>query len=516
MYRAMTSIAGAPVRSTGNATAGAAGTAVNGTRLLLDRRLIECTEGVRLTIAQGRQHPANPLTIDGERVWTRGNLHFICNYHSDDGTYWGWYCQRVVDGIAGSLDDWYAHLVPVRSEDGLRWRSASEPVFPGKERTILFDPGEADPGRRFKSVYQRLLQRDAQGNLVTVQRAEMRRREAAGERGTRQMVSSWSADGHTWAEPNVVVTSTEHPDHRWWRVGDPGWDGSDSFPSLIWCPERQVYVALFRTNIYNGLGQRRERGVGRSESADFGHWSPPELALHANVPRHTALGYPTHDFYQLQVWRCAGVYLGVLSVFYWGEDRNHLELAWSPDTVSWERVCAGTDLVPHGKLGEYDGGCRYAAMRPIAVGDAVRLYYGGSTGRHNADRVGESAACLALFKRDRFAGYTAATAGGGVILTRPFALAAAQLTLNVDAAGGDVRAELCDLEGMPLPGFGRAEAVPIAADALDAALAWRGGESAGTDDAYDLARLNGQQVRLRLYLRRATVYALHLGPESSE
>src|SRR5437764_511892 len=83
-----------------------------------------------------------------------------------------------------------------------------------------------------------LLQRDASGKLVTVLPKEMLAREAACERGTRQELASWSADGHTWRDPIAVVTSTEHPEHRWWRPGEPGWDGSDSFPCLLWSPER--------------------------------------------------------------------------------------------------------------------------------------------------------------------------------------------------------------------------------------------------------------------------------------
>ncbi len=475
--------------------------------------MIERAQGVQLTLAQAQRHPANPLTIDGEHVWCQGNLHFIVNREPRDGTYWGWYCQRVPDPGGSGPDEWHAQLVPVRSDDGLRWRTAGQPVSPGKERTIIHEPDEPDPARRFKSVFQRLMQRNAQGELIAVSRTEMRQREAAGQRGTRQMVSSWSADGQTWAEPHVVVSSTEHPEHRWWRVGDPGWDGSDNFPCLIWSPElgeSGKYVAFFRTNIYNGPGERRERGVGRAESADFARWSPHELALHANVPRHRALGYSIHDYYQLQIWRHgSGIYLGIVSVFYWGEDRNHLELVWSPDTVHWEHLCPGTDIVPHGALGEYDGGCRYAAMRPIThspdgspVGDEVRVYYGGSTGRHNTDRVGDSAVCLAIFRRDRFAGYRAAGPEPGVILTRPFELRTGALSLNVDAAGGEVRAELCDESGAPLSGFAKDDAAPITTDSLAAAVTWRGDRQ--------LAQLGGRMVRLRLYVNRAAVYALDL------
>ena len=475
-------------------------------RLLLDRRLIEHTTGVRLHIAQGRRHAANPLTLDGAQIWTPGNLHFICNRDPQEGTYWGWYCERVGDPAAreANPDDWHAQLTPVRSPDGLTWQRAGTPLSPGKERTILHDPHESNADRRFKSVYQRLMQRDVQGNLVAVSHTEMRRRERAGERGTRQMVSAWSPDGTDWSEPHVVVTSTQHPEHRWWRVGEPGWDGSDNFPSLVWAPERQVYVAYFRTNLYNGPGQRRERGIGRAESVDFERWSEHQLALHAGVPHHSALGYPTHDIYQMQVWRHGGVYLGFVSVFDWAEDRIHLELAWSPDTIHWERICPGTDLVPMSAFGEYDGGCCYAASMPTVDGDEVRLYYGGASGKHNATPNRQSTLCLALFQRDRFAGYATNGSEPGVILTRPFELASGRLAINVDASGGEMRAELCDAGGAPLPGHTRADAVPVNRDLLNAPLTWAGGSE-------PLQATWDRLVRLRLYVNHATAYALYAG-----
>ena len=475
--------------------------ATPGSRLLLDRRLIQQTEGVQLTLRPGVRHPANPLPLDEHRVWTVGNLHASIYWDKSTSRYRGWHGRRV----EGTRED--SRYQPFESPDGLEWHDVGPDAGEGGPRTLWFDARDADASRRFKSVQMAFHRPDPDGTLTPISIAEGRRRNVAGQPVLRRMVSATSPDGMAWSAPHQIVTARLDRTHRNWIPGEPDWEGGDCFPSVLWAPELGEggkYVAFFRTNIYNGEGQRRERAVGRADSVDFEQWGPHTLALQSKVLWHSALGYERHDFYQMQVWRAAGVYLGALSVFYWEQDRNHLELAWSPDTVNWERICPGIDLVPHGALGEYDGGCRYAAMRPIEVDDEVRLYYGGSVGRHNADHTGDSALCLATFQRDRFAGYTAGP-DEGTILTRPFEMPAGALTLNVDAAGGAIHGELCDETGTALPGFGRNRSLAITSDSLAAPLTWTA-ERGDTDP--DVASLRGRTVRLRLFLTNATAYAV--------
>ncbi len=447
------------------------------------------------------RHPANPLPVDGRRVWTFGNLTASLYWDEDARRYRGWYRRHV----PGTRED--SRFQPVESADGLAWHDVGPDAGEGGPRTIWFDADDPDPRRRFKHVQMAFYRPEPEGAFTPITISEGRKRNVARLPVLRRMVAATSPDGMHWSEPSVIATARLNRGHPNWIPGEPDWEGGDSIPCVLLAPElgaRGKYVVFFRTNIYNGPGQRRERGVSRSESEDFKQWSPHELVLQPQVPWHTALGYPSHDYYQLPVWRQAGIYLGIVSVFYWGEDRNHLELAWSPDTIHWERVCPGTDLVPHGELGEYDGGCRYAAMRPITVGDEVRVYYGGSNGRHNADHSGDSALCLATFWRDRFAGYAASGAVTGTILTRPFQVQEDRLSLNVDAFGGEVRAELCDEGGTPLPGYGRDDAAPITTDSLDAGLEW---DSVGRGAVDGLSALRGRTMRLRFYANQATVFA---------
>ena len=466
-------------------------------RLLLDRRLVARADGVTLELAQGTPHPANPLPLDGKTLWTRLNLA-LCFDRAPDGGLSGW----AFENILGRDDD--AIFVPVHSDDGLQWHRMDQAIIPGRARTIMRDDRDSDTSRRFKLVGQELWAPEEAGSERQIDVVEAHTRMRAGEPIIRRMVSMTSPDGASWSAPRLIAEEDPDHPHPWWTPGEPGWSGGDCFPCVLWSPECDAYVAFFRTNIYNGEGERRERAVGRAESRDFQTWSEHRLALHADMPGQRAQGYPAHDFYQFQVWPCSGVYLAVVSVFYWEQDLVRSELAWSPDTVHWERVAPGTDLIPQSEFGANDGGCRFAAMRPIEIGDEVWMYYGSDGGRH-ADTDRWSSLCLATFRRDRFAGLAARDGASGVIETHPVALDQDGLTLNADATNGEVRAELLLSDGSIVPGFEQAQCTPLRADALDHPVRWSRGATAPVD-------IKGE-VRVRLYVRDATVYAVEIGSQ---
>lgn len=461
--------------------------------LLLDRRRIESAENVELALAPCERHPANPLAVDGRRAWTKKNLMVSLFLDQEAGRYRGWRYENVPR--PGADDCGLAF--PIESEDGLEWRTVGAPIPMG---AVMYDASDPDPTRRYKMIRQGWCEQSEDGSLVRV----LSKGEWSAERGRENpglkqgIFSACSPDGATWPEYRAVVIEDLPDGQRWWRPGMPGWAGGDSFPCVLWAPELRKYVAFFRTNIDRGQKSRRERGVGRSESEDFRNWDGHELSLHARTTWRKAMGHGAQDYYQLQAWRCRGIYLGIVSVFYWEQDRVRLELAWSPDTRHWERICPGVDLIPHGELGEHDGGCRYAAMRPIAVGDETRVYYGADPGRHNADPDREGGLCLATFRRDRFAGMVTKGSGAGTVTTVPVEITGDRLFINADASGGAVRVEVLSADGRTIPGFAAEQAIPVDSDSLDAEATCRGS---------DLRTLNGRTARLRFQLTNARLYA---------
>jgi hypothetical protein len=90
---------------------------------------------------------------------------------------------------------------------------------------------------------------------------------------------------------------------------------------------------------------------------------------------------------------------------------------------------------------------------------------------------------------------------GGELVTRPLVFRGKELTLNfATSAAGQLRVELQDAAGQPLPGFTLADGDELFGDTLDRAASWRG--------KTDVSPLAGKPILLRLTLREADLFSL--------
>ena len=82
---------------------------------------------------------------------------------------------------------------------------------------------------------------------------------------------------------------------------------------------------------------------------------------------------------------------------------------------------------------------------------------------------------VALLRPDGYVSVEVASFAPGVLTTHRFRQeSGGTLRVNVDASAGELRYELLEDTGAPIPGFGAAECDPIRGDCLDAELSWRG------------------------------------------
>jgi hypothetical protein len=174
-------------------------------------------------------------------------------------------------------------------------------------------------------------------------------------------------------------------------------------------------------------------------------------------------------------------------------DRVRCELAWSPDTVAWERIEPGRPLIADADEREaYDWGCVYAA-EPLFPKNEIRLYYGASNGPHTSWRDGFLA--LATLRPDGFAGFETAAAGSpGFVITKPVFCSGRHLLVSADAAHGTLRASLLGDTGQR-----GVESAPITANVTDQEVRWSGSS--------DLAAYAGKTIRLRFELADAKLYS---------
>ena len=305
------------------------------------------------------------------------NLYPNVLWDAEEGLYKCWYSPFCVDHRSGGMTleqrrhtrytgppDREMALCYATSRDGIAWQKpdlglvdyrgsrANNIVLRGPHGAgVRKDPHEADPARRYK-MFTSLEEQD--------------------------LAVAFSADGIRW--------SRFHPCPA---VNPYQVDGTHYH--ALWVEERGEYVGLHAAarpaqrrppaEVGGIRGAWPPRQVGRTASPDFLHWSPATAVLEGTDENL--------QIYSMPVFRHGNLYLGLPAIHDQHTDRVWTELAWSPDTVTWHRVCPGSPLIANaGMVGSYDWGCVYAAACPVIRDDEIRLYYGASNYQHTSWRDG--------------------------------------------------------------------------------------------------------------------------------
>ncbi len=383
--------------------------------LLLDSGVVESTENAVLTVGSVEKHENNPL-FGEDKPWEKrfDNLYGNVIYDREEGLYKCWYSPFIVDlstrGMSGEErkspypipKDREMGICYATSKDGISWQKPDLGLVDykgSKENNIIWrgphgvgifkDYSDPNPGRCYKAIYS--------GLLVSV-----------------------SADGIHWGEP----TACEGVDVA-----------GDTHNNAFFAPTLGKYVGITRT-----WEESVGRQVARIESEDFVHWTKEEVVLEGESKKLQP--------YAMPVFFHAGVYLGLVAIHDQSSDRVWTELAWSPETKTWERLSPGKPFIPVSeKAMDYDWGCVYAAACPVFLEDEIRLYYGGSDGLHFGWRNGFL--CLATLRPDGFAGYEQETNDRpALIRTVPIDYAGQSLQVTADVEkGGAIEVIVLDGEG---------------------------------------------------------------------
>lgn len=445
--------------------------------LFLDARLIARSEGLQLVLGKVEKDPRNPL-FGEDRPWEPrfDNLYANAMYDEDEKIYKAWYSPFIVDKKTSSTPRAqrpYARFWPTAaqdlemgicyatSRDGLVWEKPELGLveYNGSKRNnlvmrnqngmgephgagILKDVRETDPARRYKMFCNR---------------------------PGKSMQIAYSADGLRWQDP-ISLPEIEA--------------AGDTHNNLLWSPELRRWVGI--TRLWDPM--KRQRVVGRTESQNLVKWTRAIEVLRA-LPSER-----WRQTYAMPVFRHANVYLGLVMLINIDGDNDTVdcELAWSADTVNWERIMPGTPFIPRGPIGSYDSMCLFAGAYPIHREGEIRLYYGGNNGKHTSYRDGFF--CLAHLRPDGYAALAGAAGAPGVVETHPMECVGTQLRVTADAAGGEVRVGVVDAEG-----YGLAECEPIHGNVTDQPIRWRGSR--------DFSAFLGKHARLRFQARAARLYS---------
>ena len=334
--------------------------------------------------------------------------------------------------------------------------------------------------------------------------------------GAHGMVAMQSPDGLHWSPLGDGPILTD--------------GGFDSQNLAFWDEVSGCYRAYWRSfpggkvgpGVWQPVGPR---GIRTATSTDFLHWSegrdltyagsppPEELYVNQIKPYHRAphllIGLPVR--YVERPW---GTSLRALpdpahreqrsaAQRRYGEALTETLLMCSRDGVNFTRWPEGFLKPGPERTGTWNYGQQSAAWHVVETASdlgpdappelsfyALENYWlgRGSVVRRYTMRL------------DGFVSLQAPMAGGECV-THPLTFTGTELRLNfATGVAGEVRVELQDAAGSPLPGYALNDCEPVFGDAVDRAVTWKHGTN--------VSAWAGQPVRLRLTLKDADVYAL--------
>lgn len=516
------------------------------TILFVDDEDVLYRAGVTRRIVPFQKFAGNPI-IAPTKPWESSTIAWNSVYRDPQtGRFQLWYQAHAQRDDDKRFKNTVAYA---ESMDGRTWTKPNLGLFPFFEEkdtnivlignggysdryccSVLFDPRDRDPARRYKMVYYdwAIGEQEKLGSGTHV---------------------AFSPDGIHWTKHGPMVLKTsygakgvpppfqdegfyfEEPQkngtiRKSWRVPLTMSDATD----VIYDPRHEAYVLFGKMWIPGPDGSLSwKHAMGRSQSADFIHWSKAQLVLATNDRDP-----PMREFHTSPVFFYNGMYLSLNQILDRRAGTIDLELISSRDGFRWDRSFAGIPVIARGQGAVFDSGSLFSNANPIVVGDELRFYYGAYRGTAiggvglNRQQIGSkdyfSGIGYAATPRDRFVAVVPDPASSvrnpaplpkagpngklvpvpantiGQVTLKAIDLAEAKgIFVNANAAKGTIRVELLDEDGYRLRGFTKEESVPIAADGLDLAAAWK---------AKSLRDLPAGRYLIRVHLERAELFAV--------
>jgi hypothetical protein len=443
------------------------------------------------TFHLAKYHPASPV-LKPDQPWEMKNPDHAAAMVFSDGVWYDpqdelfkmWYL--VGEGGATA----YAN-----SRDGIRWNKPSLDVRPG---TNIVQPG----GRDSSTVWLDLEEKNP------ARRFKMFRVIGAGE----DPVTGWnnwvmalhfSPDGIHWGEP--VAKSG--------RVVDRSTVFYNPFRSVWVYSIRHVYKVGDAVDKSYGFPRRRSYREGADVLA-AARWEVNEPLRWTDVDALDPLRDDLKikpQLYNLDAVAYESLMVGFFTIWR-GQpaDRhkpNNVVLGYSRDGWHWSRPDRRAFCPVSDKQGDWNANnVQSAGGGFLVVGDELYFYVSGRTGRPGSNKAGTLTTGLATLRRDGFASMDAKESGG-TLTTRPVRFSARHLFVNVDDPEGELRVEILNQAGQPLPRFTADNCMPVSTNKTLVSVRWRGVE--------DLSSLANRPVRFRFHLKQGRLYSFWVSPEKT-
>lgn len=411
--------------------------------LFVDHFLIEKLDGARLKLHEPRLTPLAPETPSGHyaTVIKEGDLYRrydrggITGYSGDPRETTRYWESR--DGVRWTKPD--LGLVEV---DGSRDNNvilANTQWFAHNFSPFLDCRPETEEGQRFKAL--------------------------AGVHKGGGLCAFVSGDGTSWRK------LTEEPVIRSEAFA------FDSQNVSFWSESEGCYVCYFRTwKTPHG----KLRTISRTTSEDFLNWSPA-VAMEPNLPGEHLYTSGTHPYF-----RAPHIYIALVTRFLPGRGSStDIMFMTSRGKDKYDRMFLEAFIRPGLDPSKWGNRSNYAALNVVATGPEEMSIY-----------VRERRYVL------RTDGFASVHAGheAGELFTKPITFSGKGLEINYStSAAGDVRVEIQDAAGTPIPGYALDDCPAVVGDEIRHVVDWKAGA--------DVSSLSGKPVRLRFAIRDADLYS---------
>lgn len=448
----------------------------NNRELFVDQYLIQKMDGVK----QQLHHPENEGKILAFNEPWEGHFSGYCTIIKDIGLYRLYYRGVREAGHDGADNEVTCYA---ESTDGINWVKPELGLFEvagtRKNNVILanaapvthnFTPfldknPEAKIGQRFKAIG-----------------------------GTKKsgLKAYVSADGIHWTllQEKSIITEGNF----------------DSQNVPFWSESEQKYVCYIRTSAKSG--DKSYRSVSRTTSADFINWTNPEPMTFGDVPYDHLYTQQTSPYF-----RAPHIYLAIGARFMPGRqvisDEQAAALKVNP---KYFKDCSDAVFMSTRGGNEYDRSFLESFIRPgiglenwVSRSNYPVLNVVQTSPEKLSVYVNESyAQPTAHIKRYslRVDGFASLQAGlkAGEVLTKPFVFSGKELELNYStSAAGEIRIELQDEQGNPIPGFTLDDSQAIIGNEIKRLVSWKGNEN--------VSALAGKKIKMRIAMKDANLYS---------
>lgn len=298
-----------------------------------------------------------------------------------------------------------------------------------------------------------------------------------------------SSDGIRWKSltPNGVITK----------------GAFDSQNVVFWSESENQYVCYLR------IWARGFRTVGRSTSNDFITWTEPVEMSYGDSPREQLYTQQTSPYY-----RAPHIYVAIGGRFMPGRQvmtaeqakALHVDPGYFKDCSDafimtsrggnvYDRTFMEAFIRPGIGMDNWVSRSNYPALNVVQTSETEMSVY------VNQDYA-QPDAHLRRYSM-RIDGFTSVSApySGGEIITKPFTFTGAKLEINYStSAAGEIRIEIQDKNGMPLPGYALADSKTIIGNEISRVVDW--------NTKKDVTELISQTVRLRIIMKDADLYSI--------